>query len=665
MRDVEVSAGSLSRDNIFMEAAMEESPANQQKDYICHAISLNKLNNYAILKIYYINERQNLVYDEQGAIYSIESLAEILRKNSMEGINLDEAEGWTMLYNSFAPTFYIEKLTDDYNDDCGTLLVLVDNDALLNIIGGANVCIFTVYSDEWSISTAKNYPMDLDWSNKDDISEWYGTKLVTFSDTDGNYIYLSCFDKSNMERPIHLLLAYFSVYFVLLLIFAFGLSRYMQAQRKERIADAVSLVPQVSADSDFSSVVDEISSSLDSYKTKDMNEKERHKHYTLRHILLGHFRDVDEAKFDEAGILPMISGCYLVTVFVNDYATLAESAIERGERQDIAELILNTAFLKFAEDKAVVAGVTLYPDFALLISPNDGNDIGVVKNIMENGMLLLSETYGMDIQAVVSGYVESPTEGITEAYKETEEIYRFIKLIDSEKRIVYKEEMDEGEGNLLGGDYMKQIQILANTLLAEKYDMIPGMIQSLLRYYVSSLHSDYQLGQERLYEISGFLAEAVSNFGTDRKKAEDMASEIRAARTSVASLNAAVQDIFPKIAEKHNSESMEELDTVEKACVFIRENVGDANMTVPIICEAVGVSVQHLSRLFKQKKDITITEYINDYRINISKEMLATKGNTIASIAKSTGFNSSETYVRNFKKREGITPTEYRHLHNS
>jgi AraC-like DNA-binding protein len=61
---------------------------------------------------------------------------------------------------------------------------------------------------------------------------------------------------------------------------------------------------------------------------------------------------------------------------------------------------------------------------------------------------------------------------------------------------------------------------------------------------------------------------------------------------------------------------------------------------------------EHLNKSF--------TDFINELRIEVSKEYLVTKGNlTIESIGYESGFNSKSTFFKAFKKFTGITPLQY------
>lgn len=83
-------------------------------------------------------------------------------------------------------------------------------------------------------------------------------------------------------------------------------------------------------------------------------------------------------------------------------------------------------------------------------------------------------------------------------------------------------------------------------------------------------------------------------------------------------------------------------------------------ITMPQIASHVGISSIYLNRLFKSSTQKTLSEYLNEYRITRSLELLQNKQFTIAYISEQVGYNDVRSYIRFFKKYHKITPNEYR-----
>ncbi len=80
------------------------------------------------------------------------------------------------------------------------------------------------------------------------------------------------------------------------------------------------------------------------------------------------------------------------------------------------------------------------------------------------------------------------------------------------------------------------------------------------------------------------------------------------------------------------------------------------------VAEKMGVSVKYVSRVFKQRTGKNLTDYINEFRIQRAKELLTQTDRKVMEIAAEVGIENRTTFLRVFKKCEGISPNEYRNL---
>jgi AraC-like DNA-binding protein len=92
---------------------------------------------------------------------------------------------------------------------------------------------------------------------------------------------------------------------------------------------------------------------------------------------------------------------------------------------------------------------------------------------------------------------------------------------------------------------------------------------------------------------------------------------------------------------------------------YIAKNYKE-DLSIDTICKQVHLSKYYFCKIFKQHTDISIHQYVNEYRINKSKELLSYSKMSIKAIAASVGFNSALTYIRCFENSTHMTPSEYR-----
>ena len=76
--------------------------------------------------------------------------------------------------------------------------------------------------------------------------------------------------------------------------------------------------------------------------------------------------------------------------------------------------------------------------------------------------------------------------------------------------------------------------------------------------------------------------------------------------------------------------------------------------------EQAGISSSYLSRLFRQSLNVSFVDYLNGLRVAAAQELLVSSDRKVKDIAYMTGFNSTQSFFRIFKKFTGMSPGDYR-----
>ena len=98
---------------------------------------------------------------------------------------------------------------------------------------------------------------------------------------------------------------------------------------------------------------------------------------------------------------------------------------------------------------------------------------------------------------------------------------------------------------------------------------------------------------------------------------------------------------------------------VARICQYVEEHLAE-ELYAERIAEAMEYHPKYLSRIFREKMGLTLTDYICQARIERAKHLLLTTSLSVAEVGEQAGFESRTTFFRSFKKLEGISPTEYR-----
>ncbi|WWR16137.1 helix-turn-helix domain-containing protein [Lachnospiraceae bacterium JLR.KK008] len=114
----------------------------------------------------------------------------------------------------------------------------------------------------------------------------------------------------------------------------------------------------------------------------------------------------------------------------------------------------------------------------------------------------------------------------------------------------------------------------------------------------------------------------------------------------------ACRNISGKREEKSNS-------VVETAETYIKNNF-NKDISLDEVSRVVNISPYYFSRIFKEGTGTNFIEYVTNIRIEKAKELLGTTEYSMKEICTMCGYADPNYFSRSFKKRVGVTPTEYK-----
>ena len=100
-------------------------------------------------------------------------------------------------------------------------------------------------------------------------------------------------------------------------------------------------------------------------------------------------------------------------------------------------------------------------------------------------------------------------------------------------------------------------------------------------------------------------------------------------------------------------------DALFKAMNYVRNNY-NKKISLEDISEYVYLSKSYLSKIFKDEMNCTLTNYINNVRVEKSKSLLLDSSLSLADIAYMVGFEDQSYYTKVFKKVTGVSPGKYK-----
>ncbi|MGI1805737.1 response regulator [Exiguobacterium sp. TDN 0502] len=106
------------------------------------------------------------------------------------------------------------------------------------------------------------------------------------------------------------------------------------------------------------------------------------------------------------------------------------------------------------------------------------------------------------------------------------------------------------------------------------------------------------------------------------------------------------------------TDSGEAIDQIAK---YIETHYAE-ELTLQFMSERFYLSREYISRRFKQRFSVNLSDYIQTIRLNRAKELLSETEARIYEIALEVGYQDDKYFRKVFKKQFGMTPNEFREL---
>lgn len=93
---------------------------------------------------------------------------------------------------------------------------------------------------------------------------------------------------------------------------------------------------------------------------------------------------------------------------------------------------------------------------------------------------------------------------------------------------------------------------------------------------------------------------------------------------------------------------------------YMSHNYMRFDMSLDLVSDLLGMNGSYFSTIFKRAVGVNFIDYLTELRVNAAKELLRDPLRSSGEIAGLVGYESPSYFTRAFKKKTGMTPTEYR-----
>jgi YesN/AraC family two-component response regulator len=100
-------------------------------------------------------------------------------------------------------------------------------------------------------------------------------------------------------------------------------------------------------------------------------------------------------------------------------------------------------------------------------------------------------------------------------------------------------------------------------------------------------------------------------------------------------------------------------ELIDDIITYVGSNYNDINFSITMIGEKFRMTPSYISKLFMEERREGLLDFINTTRLEKAKLLLREKRYSVNEVASMVGFGNNGTFIRAFKKYEGITPGKY------
>jgi two-component system response regulator YesN len=273
---------------------------------------------------------------------------------------------------------------------------------------------------------------------------------------------------------------------------------------------------------------------------------------------------------------------------------------------------------------------------------------------------VFNERFALNLSISISN-IHQTLKGIPVAYDEAIEAMDYRVLTDAGQIMQYDDMLSSVQSN----SYYYPIeteQKLINYIQSGDSDSVEVLLNDLFNVNFQQNHISPYMARYLMYDIVCTIIKILNNSSIDlHEQLKSVPLDFLFRSQSSADMCCKVISIATSVCQSVAIQNKDEYENIVNNILnFIAQNIHREDLSVAMIAENFQMSPTSMSKYFKKQTGVGLLDYINRYRILCAKELLGDLNLSIKDISEKLGYLSSNTFIRVFKKYEGITPGVYR-----
>lgn len=587
---------------------------------------------------------------------------------------------------------YMQPVPSTTTDPAGTLLITMDvssiNQLISNVLGkySGNVYILDEKDNIITSVCSPNINIDVNqlrsfYDNKNNSIENIkidGKSLLFSSVKSSNYKWTyiavipsdAVYSRVNHIRVLFILILLACLAIGIFLTYIFSYDNYNPIKK---IRAMLPIINNIGTDTKKDDL-EEINSGLKALIEKDKISEERLERYIpvmqtnfITLLLLGNITTEDEInELIKISNIEFSEGPYAVMLFhINDYEkffsknSMFTQGVLRFSIMNVIQDVTKNSFEVYSAEMSPNSVVSII-DFR-----SNVNDMQQeIKYIGEETITFFKEHFDLTITVGVGGYCSSLME-ICKAYMEAQSSVEY-KIVKGKASVILFDEIISNNYEKNYYTYIHQNKII-DCLKMGDFHGINKVLQEIIE---NTIKKPMGIGLARCiyYELINTAVKSLEEVEPEDYTSILMSENILQSLLKCETLKEVFEktiSFYSRICEQINENKLKKQSNFKKDILkFVKDNYNDPNLSLTIVADKFSLSTSYISRLFTAETQYSFVEYLHFIRIGYAKEALINSDNNIANIAVECGYADSHSFIRSFKKYEGITPGKYRQLYS-
>lgn len=112
-------------------------------------------------------------------------------------------------------------------------------------------------------------------------------------------------------------------------------------------------------------------------------------------------------------------------------------------------------------------------------------------------------------------------------------------------------------------------------------------------------------------------------------------------------------------SKKENKDSQQKDRMIVSITKYLQNHLQE-DVSLNVLAQEFHLNTQYISQLFKSEIGVGFLTYLTNIRIEHAKKLLLSTDDAISDISDQCGYNDYRVFTKVFKKKEGITPSQFR-----